>query len=118
MRLRNQAYRRGWLVEKLRGEALEALGEPGSTVPYYWYWRAWPEGWFEGESHPIRVVHVLVEGQPVAGVSGAERLPRIPTVCSAWLVDPRGIGFVWDEKGTVDDLERPFSMIEAVLKAD
>lgn len=116
MRLRNQAYRRGWRVEKVRGAALDELGESGSTGAYYWYWRSWPSGWFEGESASVGDRHVLSGGEGVSGVPGMERLPAVPSVCTAWVVEPRGIGFVWDESGTMDDLERPFTMIESVLE--
>lgn len=115
MHLRNQAVREGFRVESVKGALRTQLGSGDPDEALYLYWKPWerdvPQG-VDGRSGPA----VFASGTALAGLDKAAELVPLSGAFKAWFIDGRGAGFVWDESGVRDELDRSLTQINVLVR--
>ncbi|ROU01528.1 hypothetical protein EB809_03455 [Marinobacter sp. R17] len=110
VRLRNHAMSKGLKVESVKGQVRDRFAEPGQGGLLMLYWAPWSAE-VAVDRRALLIPRRIEPGEDHRAIPGAEELPELSGAFKGWLADQRGIGFVWDESATIDDLEKPISWI-------
>lgn len=108
--LMQEAYRKGFRVERFRGIADDHRFTQAGD--WYLYWRPWTAE---------QVMRKCQQRQPrlvwSANVSDKESLPSVPSPFEALYMDSRGVGLVWQEKGSPESVREALQQFNDNLDA-
>lgn len=110
VRLRDQAMRSGLKVESIKGDVRALFEAPGQGGLLFLYWAPWAATSRVDRSALMRPRR-LDTGHEIAGLPAATELPAAHRGFRGWLADVRGLGFVWDECGSPEDLARSIEFV-------
>ncbi|TBW59052.1 hypothetical protein EZI54_01690 [Marinobacter halodurans] len=108
VRLRNRAISKGLKVESVKGQVRERFAKSGEGGLLMLYWAPWSAE-AAVDRRALLIPRRIEPGEENSAFPGAGALPELSGAFKGWLADQRGIGFVWDESATIDDLEKPMS---------